>query len=162
MIGNMLLNMICSFGGTIAFSVLYNVPMRYYGWCGTTGMVGWMVYYFLKMDIRVGFAAFIATLVIVLISRVLAVYQKCPITIFLVSGVFPIIPGASIYYTVYYIVNDKLSMAADMGMVALEIAFAIVLGIAFMVSVPKRWFVWEYIKHGRNEVIKNKYIDKKN
>ena len=30
--------------GTIAFSVLFSVPKRYYGFCGICGGAGWLVY----------------------------------------------------------------------------------------------------------------------
>ena len=77
-------------------------------------------------------------------SRILAVWKKCPITVFLVSGIFPLIPGASVYYTVYNMVQGNLAEAADRGIGAVKVAFAIVLGIIFVVSIPKQWFKADY------------------
>ena len=37
-------NIVCSFFGPLAFSILFNVPKRYYICCGLTGMAGWLCY----------------------------------------------------------------------------------------------------------------------
>ena len=70
--------------------------------------------------------------------------MKCPITIFLVSGIIPLVPGAGVYYTAYYLVMNQLSMAAQKGMESIKIAFGIVLGIAFIISIPREAFQMGY------------------
>lgn len=37
-------NLACSFIGTIAYAVMFQVPRRFYIGCGITGSVGWMIY----------------------------------------------------------------------------------------------------------------------
>lgn len=134
----------CSFIGTVAFAVLFNVPKQYYIGGGITGTIGWLIYHgVVTAGGSPTLATFCGTAVVVLISRVLAVYMKCPITIFLISGILPLIPGGSVYYTAYYVVVDDLYMAATKGVLAIKLAFAIALGIVFVVSIPKQWFVWE-------------------
>lgn len=142
----MIANMLCSFVGTIAFSILFNVPAKYYKYCGFTGMVGWMCLYFCSDVIKGPLATFLATLLVVLCSRIFAVWRKCPITVFLISGIFPLVPGAAVYYTAYNFVMNDLSLATDSGIHALKTAFAIVLGIVFVVSIPRQWFSIEYWK----------------
>lgn len=92
----------------------------------------------------VALASFVGTLAVVLISRILTVRKKCPITIFLVSGIIPLVPGAGIYYTAYYLVTGQMSLAAVKGLEAVKIAFAIVLGIIFVVSIPRDVFQIRY------------------
>ena len=93
------MNVICSFMGTIGFAVMFNVPMRFYLCCGFTGTAGWMAYYaIVNGDMSAVTASFFGTLAVVLISRILTVLMKCPITIFLVPGIIPLVPGAGIYY----------------------------------------------------------------
>lgn len=86
-------HMVCSFFGTIAFSILFNVPRRFYLSCGLTGMLGWLCYCLVSPYTGATVASFLGTIVVVLMSRILAVYQKCPITVFLISGIFPLVPG---------------------------------------------------------------------
>lgn len=140
----MIANILCSFVGTIAFSVLFNVQKKYYLGCGLAGMLGWLVYCLMIQWMTPSMSSFFGTVAVVLCSRILAVYMKCPITVFLVSGIFPLVPGAGVYYTAYYIVENNMVLAAEKGLSSLKIAFAIVLGITFVVSIPKRYFQMDY------------------
>lgn len=148
-------NVVWSFIGTVAFSVLFNVQKKYYVYCGITGMIGWMSYYFLVPYVSVTMATFFATMIVVLVSRIFAVWRKCPITVFLISGILPLVPGLGIYDTAYYFVVGKLGLAAQKGIESLKLAFSIVLGIVFIVSIPKEFFNVQYWKErGR----KNKVV----
>ncbi len=140
----MIQNIVCSFIGTLMFSVLFNVHSKYYLYCGLTGMAGWITYCLLTPHISPVLATFFGTIVVVLMSRILAVWRRCPITVFLISGIFPLIPGTSVYYTAYYFVMNDLNMAVDKGIMALKLAFAMVLGIVFIVSIPREYFQVAY------------------
>ena len=62
-------------------------------------------------------------------------------TIFLIAGIFPLVPGAGVYWTAYYIVTDQLRLAAGTGYTAVKVAVAIVLGIVFIFELPQGLFV---------------------
>jgi uncharacterized membrane protein YjjB (DUF3815 family) len=126
--------------GTVAFSVLFGVPRTYYPYCGLIGGAGWAVYSLLVGDGAVVFASVIATMVVVLLSRITAVWKRCPVTVFLISGIFPLVPGTYVYWTAYYLVTDQLQQASQSGYMALKIAFAIVLGIVLVFEIPQRAF----------------------
>ena len=151
----MIQHILCSFVGTVAFSMMFNVHSKYYFYCGLTGTAGWVVYCLLAPMGSSVFATFIGTIVVVLMSRILAVWRKCPITVFLISGIFPLIPGTSVYYTAYYFVMNDLTMATQKGILALKLAFAIVLGIVFIVSIPRQFFNPTYWKQRKqkNQVV---------
>lgn len=128
--------------GTIAFSVLFGVPRQYYVYCGLVSGAGWLLY--LVLDAYTQCTAtettFFATVLVVLLSRLLAVWEKCPVTVFLTTGIFPLVPGTGIYWTAYYLVTDRPSEASGYGFAAVKAAFAIVLGIVFVFEVPDRFF----------------------
>lgn len=127
--------------GTIAFSVLFFVPRKYYGFCGVCGAAGWIIYsIFVNMGTSAEEATFFATLAVIFLSRLFAVIELCPATLFLIPGIFPLVPGAGVYWTSYYIVTDDLTMAADTGFTALKVAAAIVLGIIFVFEIPQSFF----------------------
>ena len=147
----MIQNLICSFVGTLAFSIVFNVPRRFYFYCGLTGMTGWLAYCILVSNMSPTVATFFSTMVVVLMSRILAVWRKCPITIFLISGILPLVPGTSIYYTTFYFMRNSLREAADTGLSALKFAFAIVLGIVFIVVIPRQFFSIQYWKMGKQK-----------
>lgn len=128
--------------GTVAFSALFSVPKRYQLLCGLTGGAGWLAYSLL-MHITGEYASvLIATMIVILLSRLAAVYEKCPVTIFMITGLFPLIPGAGIFWTTYYIVTEQLSLALSTGYDAVKTAAAIVLGIIFVFELPQNLFRW--------------------
>lgn len=148
-------NIVCSFFGTIAFAILFNVPRRFYLSCGVIGTLGWVVYCIALPHSSVPLASFCGSFTVVLISRILTVPMKCPITMFLVPGIFPLIPGASVYYMAYDLVINDTEKAGESGFMALKIAFAIVFGIITVVSIPRDVFSPDYWKKQRQKERKN-------
>ena len=126
--------------GTVAFALLFGVPSGYYPYCGVIGGTGWLVYRLLVAGFSEPASALFATIAVILISRMVAVRKHCPVTIFLVSGIFPLVPGALVYWTAYYIVTDDMALAAKTGFLALKVAVAIVLGIVFVFELPQGFF----------------------
>lgn len=127
--------------GTVSFSLLFGVPTRYYPYCGFIGGIGWFVYSLLTLKgCSAPAASLFATVMVILLSRSFAVRKQCPVTIFLISGIFPLVPGAGLYWTTYYIVMNRLDLALQTGFTSLKIAVAIVMGIVFVFELPQRIF----------------------
>ncbi len=138
----MLIQVLAGFVGTYAFSLTYSVSSRHYFFAGLTGAIGWAAYlFFLKI---VGFSAvasvFFSTLFIATSARCFAVWRRCPSMIFLIPGLFPIVPGAGIYWSFYYVFVDDLAKATNYGLLAIKSALAIVLGIVLIQEIPHRVF----------------------
>ncbi len=133
---------VSAFLGTAGFAILYGVPRKEYVHASVCSTIGWLSYLaMMRMaGVTVIESTFVATLVVVLVSRFMAVDRRCPVIVYQICGVFPLIPGAGIFWTVYYIVNKDLSTAVTTGFSALGMAVAIVLGIIFMTSLPGRMF----------------------
>ena len=145
MIRELFVNVVCPFLGTVAYVVLFNIPRKYYLSCGMIGVVSWLVYLAVfGAASSAAAASFAAVVAAVFLSRMLTVRMKCPITIFLLAAIIPVVPGAGIYYTVYYLVTNQLPLAAETGIEAVKTAFGIVLGIAFVVSIPREVFQIHY------------------
>ena len=137
-----LIQAVSAFLGTMGFAVLYGVPRKEYIHASLCSTIGWMAYLVMMRlaNATVIESTFVATLVVVLVSRFMAVDRRCPVIVYQICGVFPLIPGAGIFWTVYYIVNKELSVAVTTGFSALGMAVAIVLGIIFITSLPGRMF----------------------
>ena len=58
------------------------------------GGCGWVCYEILLNVCSAPVATFFANTVVVLLSRFFAVRKQCPVTLFLVSGIFPLVPGS--------------------------------------------------------------------
>ena len=127
---------IFAFIGTVGFGVLFSVSKKHLIHCGITGGIGWFIYliafYFSK-------SAYIATLLsafaITRVSLFLSVKRKTPATVFLLTGIFTLVPGAGVYYTAYYLFLNQTALGYDYLMNTLKIALAISIGIVLGYAV---------------------------
>ena len=126
--------------GTVAFALLFGVPRRFFPYCGIIGGAGWLLYSLLENRLSAAAATFFAAVLVMLLSRFFAVREKCPVTVFLISGIIPLVPGAGIYWAAYYMVTDQLAEAADAGFAAVKAVAAIVLGIVCIFELPQKLF----------------------
>ncbi|WP_394282593.1 threonine/serine exporter family protein [Frisingicoccus sp.] len=148
---NLCLEFCVAFFATAAFAVLFNVPKKQWIFAGITGGIGWIFYQIFLHLIGTVIATFVAVLVITLLSRSFAVIRKAPVTVFLISGIFPLVPGVGIYYTAYYFIMNNLSLAGEKGIETIKIAIAIALGIMFILSIPEKCFHFLHNKRVCNQ-----------
>lgn len=130
--------------GTAAFAVLFGVPRRYYFDCGLCGMIGWIVYLALVRYAGASSveATLFATMMVVLSAYLYANHKGCPVIVFLVCGIFPLVPGAGVFWTTYNIVSDQLTAALASGFMAIKLTFAIVFGIIIFTEIRRRFKSW--------------------
>ena len=123
--------------GTLAFAVLFHVAPRHYAGCALVGCVGWVVYALsLAATGSTPLSTLIATVPLTLLVRLLAVRFKTPGTVFLLCGIFPLVPGAGIYYTAYGFFMGDSAQFVQKGTETLKIALALAVGIAVVLSMP--------------------------
>lgn len=133
--------LIAAFLATVAFAVLVNAPRREFACAGVTGALGWLVYWLcLRGGLSTATAALLAALALAFASRVLAVARQCPATVFLISGIFALVPGAGVYYMAYYFIQGDRQTALARGFEALQIAIALAVGIVLVMALPGRLF----------------------
>ncbi len=138
----LLSQMLAAFVGTLAFAILFGAPRREYVPAGLIGAVGWGIFLALTRSGAMGatFAIVLSTAVVCILSRFASVVRKCPSTVFLLCGIFPLVPGAGIFWFTYYLVSNQFQLALGTGFTAAKAAVAIVLGIIFAMELPQRLF----------------------
>jgi uncharacterized membrane protein YjjB (DUF3815 family) len=137
----MLIQFIVSLFATLSFAVLFSAPKSELFFCGLTGAVGWLVYLLcLEGDLNKALSNLVATFALTVLSRTIASLRKNPVTVYLIAGIFPLVPGAGIYYTSYYFIMNEMSQFSSAGMDTIKVAGSIVLGIVFGFSLPYSWF----------------------
>lgn len=124
----MILQLISVFIGVVGFGIVLEVPKKYLVYSGIAGTVGWAAYLLGQILLSVG-SVFFSSFCIALLSQIFARKLKCPVTIFLIPGIYPSVPGAGIYRTVYYIIVGSNSMAGHYFIETLTTAGMIALGI---------------------------------
>lgn len=131
------IQMLAALVGTSFFAVLFGVPRKFYFPAGVVGMLGWTVFIIMSRFTPMGDfgSTFLAATVVAFLSRYAAVRLKCPSTVFLICGIFPLIPGAGVFWSAYYIASNQIDSAFMTGLMSVKLTLAIVLGIIVAASV---------------------------
>lgn len=116
--------------GSLGFGVFFNVHGKNLFYAALGGMVGWIVYLispvFMAMQLMQFFWAGVS---ISLYSELLAIKRKCPVTVFLVASMIPLVPGGTIYYTMESLLLGDTQKFIELGVSTFEIAGSIAMGI---------------------------------
>ena len=130
-----------AFISTIAFAIVFHTPRKQYVFAGLVGAFGWLIYIvYVHFTQDAVFASFFAALGLTYLGRIFSFSHRAPLPVFLTSGIFPIVPGAGIYYTGYHIFMNDNAAAAATGLQTIKIAIAIALGIGIVISLPRVFF----------------------
>jgi uncharacterized membrane protein YjjB (DUF3815 family) len=141
MILDLLIQFVVAFFATLGFAIIFSSPKSELAFCGFTGALGWLIYsIILDMGMHFVVACLVATMCLTIVARAFAVIRKNPGTTYLLTGIFPLVPGAGIYYTAYYLFTGNQAMTEAKGMETFETAAAIVFGIIFGFSIPQNLF----------------------
>ena len=129
--------MLAALVGTASFAVLFGVPRKFYFAAGVVGMFGWLAYLLVSRytPLSVVGGTLIASTIVAFLSRLFAVKLKCPGTVFLICGDFPLIPGAGVFWSSYYVVSEQMYASLNAGFTAVKVTIAIVLGIIIAATV---------------------------
>jgi len=124
--------------GVLAFAILFHAPRRSYAACALCGGFGWAMYLlFFAMGWGMFASSVAAVVALTLLARVLSVALCMPNTVFIVTGIFPIVPGAGIYYTAYALMTSDIALFQLKSKETVLLAGAIALGIIIGMAVPQ-------------------------
>jgi len=147
----MFVQLLAAYVGTVAFAVLFGVPRKYYLDSGLCGMLGWLLYLILvnHTGLSVANVVFFATVLVTFTAMVLAIVRKCPITVYLICGIFPLVPGTGIFWTTYNVVSEQLGAALHTGITALKVTVAIAFGIILVAELNGKNRIGRLLSRGR-------------
>ena len=125
---------------TMGFSVFYQVPLKHMPFIGVTGGVCWLVFLLCYPKLGMGPSAFFASVALAFCAQVFSRVNQCPVTVFLVPGIIPIVPGCTLFFAVFDLLRRSYRTAALTGADGLVVVGAIVLGTALVSVIPNRFF----------------------
>ena len=132
------------FLGCLGFAILFNIHGPGVLLCVFGGVLAWITY-------RIALAAngdmiaayFWGALVSSLYSEFMARLRKCPAIAYLVVAIFPLIPGAGVYYTMQHVVRGDMELFASQGMQTAAVAGSMAVGILLASTIFRLWTVWK-------------------
>jgi len=132
----MVVQTIGAFLAVISFSLILELPKKHVVLAGGIGAASWLVYLLVQASSgSVIAAAFLSSLLVALSSHIFARIFKAPVTVFLVAGILPSVPGASIYRSVYYVIANNPELSSHYLVETLQVLGAIAMAIFIMDSL---------------------------
>ncbi|MGN1298454.1 MAG: threonine/serine exporter family protein [Candidatus Scatovivens sp.] len=152
----MIIQMIAAFLAVFFFSVTLEVNKKFIIYAGITGMLGWITYLICKkFQINDILSYMISGVVITLVSYILSKIFKVLVTIFLIPGILPIVPGVAIYRTVYYLIMNNIESTRYYLIQTVLIAGSIAIAIFLAESIV---IVNSKIK---KNIVKSKFVHRR-
>jgi uncharacterized membrane protein YjjB (DUF3815 family) len=128
---------------SLSIGVLYRVPKSSLVFGGIIGIIGWLnfsIIYGRSGNIVLG--CFVGSLLVALLSEILARGLRKPATVFLIPGFIPLVPGREAYLTMSAMVRgdylEGIAMATQTALMGGAIAMGIFV-IATLVHIISAW-----------------------
>lgn len=132
------MHFIYSFFATVGFSVFLNAPKLTLIPCGAVGAIGWTLFYWLvNITSSSILANFLASIMVSVISEILARKLKQPAIVFVIPGIIPLVPGLGMYNTMLYLVQADYNNAIAKGADVLFVGGAISLGVLIVTAIVR-------------------------
>lgn len=141
-------HVVISFVGCIGFAIYFNVHGGGIFLCALGGGLTWAVYLIaMRLGCGVVGANFWAALAASAYSEIMARIRKYPAISYLVVSMFPLLPGAGIYYTMSYILQNDTAMAWQKGLETISISGVMAVGILLISTVFRIYTVLKFRSH---------------
>lgn len=125
-----ILKILMGFVGSFAFAITFNIRRKRLLFASLGGLICCITYELLTFVYNNEFLrSFIVAIVITLYSELTARIIKSPTTTFTITSLLPLIPGGALYYTMSYAFQNDLDKFYSYGLLTLQVAGAIALGI---------------------------------
>lgn len=127
--------------GCFGFSLWFRVKRRHILWCTLGAFLTWEAYSLCFSCVSSNFWAILTGAVVCgVYAQVMARVNKAPATIFQTVSVFPMIPGAALYYAMYGFVMGDYAFACEKAVALVMSCFGIVLGFLLSQILSQR--IW--------------------
>jgi uncharacterized membrane protein YjjB (DUF3815 family) len=133
-----LMQIFTGFLGTLGFSVLFHIRGKRLVMAALGGFLSWLLFVLLGNVISSEpIRYFIVSLVTSFYAEWMARLLKTPTTMFLMTTLIPLVPGASLYYTMAYALGSDMEKFIQKAISTLKLAGALALGIVIATMIVK-------------------------
>ncbi len=130
--------------GCIGFAILFNIHGPGIILCALGGLLTWAVY---AATMHLGgselMGYFWGAVFAAVYSEIMARIRKYPAISYLVVSIFPLIPGAGVYFTMNYAVRGEMNLFASQGMYTAAIAGLMAVGILLVSTSVRLFNTWK-------------------
>lgn len=132
--------------GTIGFGLLFHANKNKVFYIGLGGFLNYLSYYLVfKYTNNVFLSSMVCAIVTSIYSNIMAVILKCPSTIFILTGLIPVVPGSSLFYMMNGLVMNDYIIAKMHLLIVVKVIIGIVAGMSLSTVIVT--FIREFVKH---------------
>lgn len=125
-----------AFFATLFFSMLFGCPRKFLFLSGLNGFIAWFTYLFVfKLTASLVFANFWATSAVAVFAQIISLKRRVPLDVFLVPGIFVLVPGATIYKMFFAFISHFDKTAFLLFKETVSIGFSIAMAIFIFVFI---------------------------
>ena len=144
-----IIQIITGFLGALGFAIIYNIRGKKLVAAALGGFLSWSLFLLLGlfMDSE-PIRYLIVSMSISIYAELLARILKTPTTTFIITALIPLIPGASLYYTMSSVFGGNFEVFLGNAVSTLSLALALAVGVAIVAAGARLVIRFKmFIKH---------------
>lgn len=135
-----LLQIVTGFLGSVGFAIFFNIRGKRLVAASVGGGLSWLFYLLLnRLFSNDVLCYFLVSVLLAIYAEVMARMLKTPTTTFITTGLIPLVPGSSLYYTMTYAFSRQGEAFLEKGIHTLGLAGALAFGIILVAGVTAAW-----------------------
>jgi len=143
-----LIEAVCSFFACVFFAIIYNTPKKELAYVGLAGAVGYTIFFtFDRFSDLTLMGTFLGSAAICILAKYFSASHTMPKLLYVLPAIYPLVPGAGIYYAMHDIMIGDFASAMNEGMIALRTVGIVVL--AMLIILPNQFFTFKKIAEKR-------------
>lgn len=138
-----MIQLIAAMLGSLGFAMLFNIRGEKVIFATFGGFLAWGIYLSVaRFNNNPYFCGFVATVLLTFYAETMARVQKSPVTVFLVSGAIPMIPGAGLYRAMNCLMHRNWPQFAKESSYTILFAASMAAGITFTTIIYRMVRKW--------------------
>ncbi len=135
----MIIEALISFIACFGFGILFNIKGKKLIFAALGGGLSWFCYlFFSSFNMSETLSFFLSSIIFSTYSEICARFLKTPVTTIIICSLFPLVPGAGMYYTMYETITGNVSGAIELGLTTLANAGSLALGVIFVSTITRQ------------------------
>ena len=134
------LQVMAAFMMVLSFGAMFQAPKKSLLLLGLTGAVSWTGFLVSQALVHnTVISIFIAAVLVGVSGEVFARINHQPVTVYVIAGIIPLVPGIAVYDTMLYLVKGLYMQGLEAGINTLMFAGAIAFAIAIVGAISKSY-----------------------
>jgi len=133
----LIFRVLASFIAGAGFAIIFSVPTSIIPIASCVAALGWLIYELALGLLGLALSVFLSSLIIGILSRLIATLKNLPLQPLIVVGIVPLVPGSSAFYAMQNFMSEDLFKAFEYSYLTFSSASGIVIGLVASSTVFK-------------------------